>query len=521
MNPIENQLINLIENGLYQDANSFLDKHPELIDSPSEKTASGISMLLILMGDLDACLSFASYHLKKVPSADLYYNKAYALEQLGDFQNAIVSYQCARLFTIDPDLRRDSTVKIQQLRFPELDETELIAHLEYMSNTKEFIIDQINSPKKILEPSNYNITATPVVVDKPRILYGTMEIANHMSHYIRYFRDHGYDTIGIDYIPSYLRYDSDFSYDINQLTPQNTRNHFIENAADLILDYDVFHFLFNRTLMPDGSDIIPLKLLNKTVFMHNLGSEIRIPSIARSHHPFWHYAEEYLNQLNEDIICSNLKIYSSWIDHCIINDQEMLSYVEPYYKNTHMIGLPIDLKKYPYIGIKNEVPLKFVHAPTNQSVKGSTYFESAILHLQKKYNILYQRIERTGHEDAIKQYAEADIVLDELIIGTYGSLTIECLAMGKCVVTFINPGFDTPHGSEIPVWSVNVDNIIDRLELLINSPEIRQSLSNAGRAYVEKFNDVSKIGSSLLSLYTSEFEKNIKLSNLDRVDVKF
>ena len=117
--------------------------------------------------------------------------------------------------------------------------------------------------------------------------------------------------------------------------------------------------------------------------------------------------------------------------------------------------------------------------------------------------MLFRSIENLPHEEAMKYYKEADIVLDELIIGTYGSLTIECLAMGRCVATFIHPGFKTPHADEIPVWSVNVDNLMERLEMLINSYELRCSLSLKGREYVEKHNDYNAVGAELIKIYMS------------------
>lgn len=504
---IEESLITLMENADYEGAHRLLEQNQILIDNPSQRAASAVTMLLALVGEYESSISYSEYHLKRVPSADLYFNYAYTLECLGKYNNAIVAYQCARLYSLDDELRDDATKNIQRLRFPDLSEKDLSKHLTYMNELRTYILAQLQNPTLPLRPEDYIVSTTPVVITKPRILYGTMEIANHMAHYTRFFRNKGFDVFSLDYYPSYLKYDCDFSFDLNVLSGEKAWIHSIQNAADLIADYDVFHFLFNRTLTNDGRDLMPMRILNKAVFMHNLGSEIRIPSIARKHHPYWCHAEDYLSHLNEDVIKSNLTFFSSMIDNCIVNDNEMLSYVKPYYKQTHMIGLPIDLDKYPFVGISNCNPIKIVHAPTNQSVKGSKFFESAIAVLKERHEINYRRIERTNHEDAMKLYADADIILDELIIGAYGSLTIECLAMGKCVVTFINPGFETPHGEEIPVWSVNPENVVERLEQLLTSISLRNELSLKGRQYVERNNDVDLIGKKLFDLYVDTIFK--------------
>lgn len=502
MTQMEKQFIAYIENQAYDEAKALLETNDSLIDAPgSAEVASAVALYLLMNQDYDSCITYARHYLKTFPSADLYFNTAYAYECLGNSLMAIEHYQCARLYTLDTDLRSEAHLRIQSLRYGHLSEADFECLLQYKAEERNYIIAQLESPSTLVDPNLYIKTKMPHIERQVFILFGTMEIANHIAHYLNYFRGQGFDVFGINYVPSYLEYDCDFSYSLESLSGEAAFNHYTQNAADLIGDYDVFHFLFNKTLMPNAADIIPLKVLKKAVFMHGLGSEIRTPSIARGHHPYWAYAEDYLGQLNEASITQNLKVYSHWIDNAIVNDYEMRSYVEGYYKKLHMVGLPIDLVKYPYVGISDSQTITVVHAPTNKSVKGSKYFEAALEQLQSKYTIHYHRVEQMTHENAMKIYSQADIILDELIIGTYGSLTIECMAMGKCVCTFINPGFKPPHDEAIPVWSVTVDNVVERLDALFASLEERAALSAAARSYVERYNDISKIGVDLLKIY--------------------
>lgn len=502
MTQMEKQFITYIETQAYDQAKALLDANDSLIDAPgSAEVASAVALYLLMNEEYDSCAAYGQHYLKTLPSADLYFNTAYAHECLGNTLLAIEYYQCARLYTLDADLRAEAHLKIQTLRYSDLSEADFECLLQYKSEERSYILAQLQSPSTLIDPNLYMKTKLPHMERQVFILLGTMEIANHIAHYLNHFRGQGFDVFGINYVPSYLEYDCDFSHSLEALSGEAALNHYMQNAADLIGDYDVFHFLFNKTLMPNASDIIPLKVLKKAVFMHGLGSEIRTPSIARAHHPYWAYAEDYLAQLNESVITQNLKALSHWIDHGIVNDYEMKSYVEGYYKNLHMIGLPIDLNKYPFVGVSESKTITVVHAPTNKSVKGSKYFEAALAQLKDKYDIRYHRVEQTTHENAMKIYSQADVILDELIIGTYGSLTIECMAMGKCVCTFINPGFKTPHNEPIPVWSVTVDNVVDRLDALFASLEERKALSKAARSYVERNNDISKIGIDLLKIY--------------------
>lgn len=506
---IEQELIQLINTGDYESAIQLVETHDHLISSPTPGEASIMTTLLILIGETDECIKYGEFHIKNIVHVDLFYNLAYAYEISGNRILALKNYQCAKLVCMESDARDEINEKILQLRYNNVHEEEFQLIKQYLAEEKLYIKDQLLNPNTDVDPSEYITIEKPNTLkeidadNKLKILYAPIEIANHMAQYLDYFRKKEYEVFGINYYPSYLGYTCDLSIDISKLNDQDRQTYLLLNTIDLISDYDVFHFIFNRTLMPQSTDVIPLKKLGKRVFMHNLGSEIRVPEIARVHHKYWSYAEDYLSSLNGDQILHNIKAYSTWIDHCIVNDYEMRSYVEPYYKQIHMLGLPIDTEKYSYKPQVHHDPIRIVHAPTNRSVKGSVYFEKAIENLQKKYAIDYHRIEKTDHDEAMKQYGNADIVLDELIIGTYGSLTMECLSMGRCVATFINPSFQTPHNETIPVLNVTVDTVEAQLEKLILSFDLRSELSKLGRQYVERNNTLETIGAQLLKIYKS------------------
>lgn len=498
---IEASLLAFVNNQQLNEALSYLDEYPELIDLPTVETASCISLLLLVSESYEDCILFSEHHLKSLASADLHYNLAFAYEQIGNYLMAIKNYQCARLFSLDMAFRVELSEKIVRLRFHDHSESTIQDLIAYYHQERTYVKAQLLKPNVNLNPNDYINLKFPINAYKPSILLGTMEIANHISHYIKYFRGQDFIVLGIDYVPNYLNYDLDFSQKLDVIAPENASELRLLNTVDLISDFDIFHFVFNTSLAVNCTDLIPLKRLGKKVFMHNLGSEIRIPEIARGHHPYWQYAEDYLSALNGDQIKQNIHAIASWIDHSIINDYEMRSYVQNDYKHVHMIGLPINLEAYTFSPQIKRPFIHVVHAPTNRSVKGSIYFEKAVQELSKKYPIKYTRVEKMDHHEAMKFYRDADIVLDELIIGTYGSLTIECMAMGRCVATFINPSFLTPHNEEIPVWSVNIDNLIPRLDELMGSFELRESLSLKARAYVERNNDIKIIGTKLLEVY--------------------
>ena len=47
-------------------------------------------------------------------------------------------------------------------------------------------------------------------------------------------------------------------------------------------------------------------------------------------------------------------------------------------------------------------------------------------------------VEGLHHDDALARYRDADIVVDQLNAGWYGLFAIECMALGKPVVTYLH-----------------------------------------------------------------------------------
>lgn len=499
---IQSDFVSAIKNENYESALSLLENHLELLENPTLETAEGISYLMLLCNEYMACIDFSTNAIKKLNSSDLHYNLAYAYEKMDFKLDAITHYQCSKLLSTDTEFRSSVTELIYLLRYPDESRETIELILKHIREVKNYIFAQLESPKKILDKKDYVRTEFPSHVEKKvAIFYGTMEIANHISHYIKYFRKNNYEAFGLNYYPSYIEYNCDLSISLESLSPDNLQQHYLLNAIDIIGEYDIFHFLFNTTLIPGGLDLLPLKRLNKATFMHNLGSEIRNPEIALAHHHYWKYAQDYIDTLNPEFIHNNLKALSSWIDNCIVNDYEMLSYVKDYYHKTHMIDIPISLEDFPFQKQVLNSYIHIVHAPTKRSGKGTLYFENAITKLSAKYPIKYTRVEHMSHKEAIEIYKSADIVLDQLIVGTYGSLSVECMALGKCVCLYINEKLQTPHKTEIPVWNVNIENVEDRLEELILNPEIRFNIGLQARKYVETYNDINIVGRRLLSIY--------------------
>lgn len=330
------------------------------------------------------------------------------------------------------------------------------------------------------------------------ILLGTMEIANQMYTLTDTLQKRKYNIHSINYHPTYLGYQGDlaFSYD-DCKTQQDVDKKIKDFAKHALNEYDLFHFYFGTSLTFNHSDLPLLKTLNKKMVMSYFGSDIRRYSIAKQYNPY-----VKVKNHNEEQIINDLDNIAQYIEHCIV-DWELYLYVKDFFKNIHIIpGGTIDLSKYkPIEKRKGNIRPLIVHAPTNPEIKGTEYIIKAVEELKDKYKFDFQLVQGMKHEDAKKIYQKADIIIDQLLLGTYGIFALEGMAMGKTVICWISDYMKEKHPKELPIVSANPDTIKKVLEDLLSNIDMLPSINKQGRLYVEKYHSTEKMADHLIEIY--------------------
>ena len=145
-----------------------------------------------------------------------------------------------------------------------------------------------------------------------------------------------------------------------------------------------------------------------------------------------------------------------------------------------------------------------VHAPSSRRRKGTDH----VLHACAGLDVDLRIVEGLHHEEALALYRDADIVVDQLNAGWYGLFAIECMALGKPVVTFLHEEAtrrtEAAYGLPVPVVNASADTLRDRLEELVAlGPDGRGEIGAASRAYVERVHDLELVTDQLVALYES------------------
>ena len=456
INQIKSRIEKLIEGGHLDEAKSALSGVEPLI--PGDPDLLSMRAVIAIM---EGNLSEAEKHLQEALNNhgdifDLLYNMAYIYEQKKDYRIATNFYSNARRVS-NAEQRGIVDNAINNLRD--------MCGIEY--------------------------------VKCERVLHGTMEIANQMYTLTRGLRKLGIKADTCNYYPTYLGYKSDYMYNISAHNDmQRIQQDQLEILQNSISNYDLFHFHFGSSLTLDNSDLSVLADCGKKMFMHHWGSDVRLYSKAVKLSKF-----VAVKTIDEDAIKRNMELCAKHIDHCIVGDYELYEYVKDYYNNVYVLPVAIDLEKIPVEEAQENERLVVVHAPTSQAIKGTEHILKAVQELKQKYDFEFILVSNKSNECAKAIYRQADIIIDQLLIGCYGVFAVESMAMGKPVISWISDFMKEKYPKDLPIFIASPENICQQLESLLKDKKLRKDIGRRGREYVERYHDMNLVSKKLLDLY--------------------
>lgn len=108
----------------------------------------------------------------------------------------------------------------------------------------------------------------------------------------------------------------------------------------------------------------------------------------------------------------------------------------------------------------------------------------------------------------IEYYNAADIVLDQFVLGSWGTSTPEAMSCGKPVLMFYKKEFIMrAFGEEPPILnSFTEDEICSNLIKLVKNPEFRNEIGQKSREWIKKTHSPQKVAEEHLKVLESIFE---------------
>jgi len=322
-----------------------------------------------------------------------------------------------------------------------------------------------------------------------RVVHAPSEIAGQMGTLCHGLRKLGLQVNGYNWFRSYIGY----SHHI-----VNTDAYELSKIIDpLVNSCDIFHFHNGNSMLVENKDVPRIAEAGRKMVMHHWGSDVRTTEKVSRLNPY-SLPPGYLTDAQ---IHNRLEFLSKYIDTALVQDYEVYPYVQDYYKNVEVLPLACNVESfvpdYPRIDQKN---ITIVHAPTNRAFKGSDTVERAITGLGMG-NVTFRVIEKMRHEQALSAYSTADIVIDQLLCGSYGMVSVEAMAMGKVVVAFIRDDVKAKMPPDVPIVIATPDTLTTVLKELCSSPERLRVIGESSRAFSERYHNVHIVASQLANLY--------------------
>lgn len=154
-----------------------------------------------------------------------------------------------------------------------------------------------------------------------------------------------------------------------------------------------------------------------------------------------------------------------------------------------------------------------LHAPTNREIKGTRFVLDAVERLRaERISFDFRLVEGVSHSEVRSLYERADLVVDQLLIGWYGGLAVELMALGRPVIAYLRDEdlevLPPDMRAEIPVIPAQPATIYAVLkELLTRRREELPEIGRRGREYVERWHDPLKIAAGVVADYERAVER--------------
>lgn len=291
--------------------------------------------------------------------------------------------------------------------------------------------------------------------------------------------------------------------------------------------YDVIHYSWGQMLIQYqrfglfGWDLRYFKKRGKVIAVTFQGSDARQADYCLEHHDITFYTPEDVEaqRANDRFKRRRIEFYAKNADLIYSTNPDLLAVLpenarfRPYTKLQIQDWVPVysDYEK------KQTV---IIHAPTKQKVKGTQFVLDAVNRLKSEgYDIDFRLLQNIPNKQVIDFYREADLVIDQLMVGWFGGFAVECMALGKPVMAYLREEdlkyIPEQMRREMPVINVNADTIYSVLKRTLDNKSQLADTARAGRAFCEKWMNSEKIAAEIICDYQRVIDSRKTKRNCD------
>jgi hypothetical protein len=249
-------------------------------------------------------------------------------------------------------------------------------------------------------------------------------------------------------------------------------------------------------------------MLDKAGIRHGLvfhGSEIRDPAKHRQLFelsPFQDPDDDFTRRLQaaNDVLRRHLASYDGPV---FVTTPDLLEFVD----NGTWLPLTVDVDALASDRpvLEREVPV-VLHAPSSSALKGSAYVDPVLTDLDARGLIKYQRVQGVPHSELAEMVRSADIVVDQLLLGSYGVFACEAMAAGRVTVGHVADPVRDLLPTGLPIAEATPGDFAEVIERLVAERDTARKIADAGPTYVRELHDGRASVDTLLPFLNNELE---------------
>jgi hypothetical protein len=142
------------------------------------------------------------------------------------------------------------------------------------------------------------------------------------------------------------------------------------------------------------------------------------------------------------------------------------------------------------------------HAPSATVAKGTDLLLPVVENLKREIDFDFVLLHDLPRDEVLRRIADADVFIDQLVLGMYGMASYEAMLLGKPVLCYLMPPvLASPMLRECPIVNVTVESLSESLRALLADAPRRHKLGEAGRRWAEERCSFASAGDVLVHAY--------------------
>jgi hypothetical protein len=201
--------------------------------------------------------------------------------------------------------------------------------------------------------------------------------------------------------------------------------------------------------------------------------------------PFADESDVLTNQL-QDVVNSVLEQVDIFDGPRFVSTPDLLDFVP----NATWLPLVVDVES-----LTSQAPVlarrrpAVVHAPSNSALKGSVIIDPVLQSLHERGLIEYLRVEGMPHKELVGVIRHADVVVDQLLLGSYGVLACEAMAAGRVTVGHVDNRVRGRLAVDVPIIEASPSSLGEVIERVVAERNSVIGGAASGVDYARRFHD--------------------------------